>query len=81
MAEESRDMPATTLAGDVNADGKFTSSDLIYMVNFIFKGGAPPVVFRHADVNCDGVTTSADIIYMVNYVFKSGLSPCSQTGG
>jgi hypothetical protein len=61
----------------VNADGAYTSADIIYLVNYTFKGGTPPVVPGHGDVNCDGVTTSADIIYMVNHVFKSGKSPCS----
>ena len=51
------------------------------MVNYVFKGGAPPVVPGHGDVNCDGSNTSADIIYLVNYVFKGATAPCSQTGG
>lgn len=72
---------AMTLPGDVNCDGSCTSADIIYMVNYIFKGGAPPDVPGHADVNCDGSDTSADIISMVNFVFKSGNPPCSQTSG
>jgi hypothetical protein len=72
---------ATTLPGDCNADGNTTSADIIYLVNYVFKGGAGPVVAGHGDVNCDGATTSADIIYLVNYVFKGGLSPCSHTAG
>jgi len=72
---------AATLPGDCNADGAFTSADIIYLVNFVFKGGAPPVVPLHGDVNCNGTTTSADIIYMVYFIFKSGTPPCSQSGG
>lgn len=72
---------ASTLPGDANADGSFTASDLIYMVNYIFKGGAAPVVEGHADANCSGTDTSADIIWMVNFIFKSGTPPCSQTAG
>jgi uncharacterized delta-60 repeat protein len=70
-----------TLAGDVNCEGSFTSADIIYLVNYVFKSGPAPCVFGHGDVNCDGATTSADIIYMVNFVFKSGPPPCSQTAG
>jgi hypothetical protein len=29
--------------GDVNADCRITSSDIIYLVNFVFKGGAAPL--------------------------------------
>lgn len=70
---------ATTLPGDVNADGVMTAADIIYMVGYVFKGGPPPSVPGHCDVNCDGSDTSADIISMVGFVFKSGNPPCSQT--
>lgn len=70
---------AGTLAGDVNADGNFTASDIIYLVNHVFKGQTGPVVPGHGDVNCDNVTTSADIIRLVNFVFKSSTPPCSRT--
>lgn len=71
----------TTLPGDANADGVTTSADIIYLVNYVFKGGTPPVVPLHGDVNCSGTTTSADIVYLVGYVFKGGNPPCSQTAG
>jgi len=70
-----------TLAGDCNADENWTSSDLIRMVNYIFKGGENCEVPDHADVNCSGQDTSSDIILMVNFVFKSGPPPCSQQAG
>jgi hypothetical protein len=72
---------ATTLAGDTNADGLFTSSDIIYLVNYVFKSGPPTVVPGHADVNCSGTVTSADIIQLVNFIFKSGVPPCSHSAG
>jgi len=65
------------LTGDATQDGTLTSSDIIYLVNHVFKSGpAPNPIPRVGDVNCDGVVTSADIIYMVIFVFKSGPSPC-----
>jgi hypothetical protein len=69
---------ALFLAGDVNATGVVTSSDIIYLVNFVFKGGPAPIPCPAAgDVNCDRQTTSADIIFLVNYVFKGGPPPCN----
>jgi len=63
--------------GDVNTDGNITSSDIIYMVNFIFKSGPPPSPVPEAgDVNCDTNQTSADVIFLVNHVFKGGAAPC-----
>jgi hypothetical protein len=63
--------------GNVNCDGALNSADIIFLVNFVFKSGAPPCLCNAvADVNCDGVVNSADIIFMVNFIFKSGAAPC-----
>lgn len=62
--------------GDVNNSGVITSADIIYLVNFVFKGGPPPLpVPSEGDVNCSSTITSADIIFLVNYVFKGGPVP------
>jgi hypothetical protein len=61
------------LTGDVNLTGTITSSDIIYLVNFVFKGGAAPKPCVAAgDVNCSGAVTSADIISLVKWVFHGG---------
>ena len=66
-----------TVPGDVDQDSLVTASDIIYMVNYVFKGGFKPTPCEGAgDVDCDGVSTSADIIGLVNYTFKSGPPPC-----
>jgi hypothetical protein len=63
--------------GDVNVDGVITAADIIYEVNYVFKGGPKPIPCEAAgDATCDKVVTSADIIYLVNYVFKGGPAPC-----
>jgi choice-of-anchor B domain-containing protein len=65
------------MTGDVDESGSITSSDVIYEVNYVFKGGPTPQPVEAAgDVNCSGDVTSADVIYLVNYVFKSGPAPC-----
>jgi hypothetical protein len=65
------------LSGDVNESGALTSADIIYLVNFVFKGQAAPLpCAANGDVNCSGAVTSADIIYMVNHVFKGQPAPC-----
>jgi hypothetical protein len=64
--------------GDTNFDGVITSADIIHLVNYVFKGGAPPLpVPRSGDIDCSGAITSADIIALVNYVFKGGAPPCA----
>lgn len=68
-----------TVRGDVNKDLKKNLSDIIYLVNYIFKGGQAPDPKELGDVNCLGGSTPnlADIIYMVNFIFKGGPPPCS----
>jgi hypothetical protein len=64
------------LVGDVNADSTITSSDVVYLVNFVFKGGPQPLAnYRSGDVDCNGQINSSDVIRLVNYVFKSGEVP------
>lgn len=66
-----------TAPGDVNCSGTVTSADIIGLVNYVFKGGAPPCPCPAAgDIDCNGVVNSADIIKLVNFVFKGGPPPC-----
>ena len=62
--------------GDANSDGKITVSDVVYLVNYLFKGGPPPAVFLAGDANCDTKVTISDVVYLVNYLFKGGPPPC-----
>jgi hypothetical protein len=64
--------------GDANFDAAITASDIIYLVNFVFKSGPAPI--GSGDVNNSGEVNSADIIYMVGYVFKSGPPPVEPCG-
>lgn len=65
---------APYLLGDVSLDGSLTSSDVIQMVSYVFKGGILPEPDL-ADVDASGSVSSADILYMVNYLFKGGPPP------
>ena len=66
---------ANVMIGDLNADGAVTSGDIVFLVNYVFKGGASPVPLSFGDVNLSCDITAADIIYLVNFVFKSGPAP------
>lgn len=63
--------------GDVNESGSITSSDVIDLVNYVFKSGTAPAPIEAAgDVDCSGTVSSEDIIFLVNFTFKSGPTPC-----
>ncbi|MDH4222270.1 MAG: dockerin type I domain-containing protein [candidate division Zixibacteria bacterium] len=65
----------TAMYGDVNADNDLSTSDVIYLINHLFKGGPPPVIYESGDCNCDGDLTISDVIYLINYLFKGGPDP------
>ncbi len=64
------------IIGDANGDDNVNLADIIFLVNYIFKGGAAPHPFDKGDVNCDAAVTLPDIIYLVNFIFKGGPPPC-----
>ncbi|MFH2048104.1 MAG: dockerin type I repeat-containing protein [bacterium] len=65
----------TWMLGDVNHDHDVNIADLVYMVNYIFKGGTSiyPEFVGDVDHTCD--INVADLVYMVNYLFKGGDDP------
>ncbi|MHC4676927.1 MAG: dockerin type I domain-containing protein, partial [Planctomycetota bacterium] len=64
------------MAGDANYDGDVNVGDAVYLINWIFKGGATPPNMIEADANCDGDPNVADAVYIINFVFRSGPPPC-----
>jgi hypothetical protein len=63
------------LRGDANNDEKVTVSDVVYLINYLFKGGPTPNPLQSGDANCDGQVTVSDVVYLINYLFKGGPPP------
>jgi hypothetical protein len=64
------------LCGDCNISGSVDIDDIMFLVNYVFLGGSPPVPLGVGDANCIGGIDIDDIIYLVQYVFVGGPSPC-----
>jgi subtilisin family serine protease len=65
------------LTGDVTGDELINVSDVIFLVNYLYKEGAPPSPALLGDVNCDDQIDVGDVIYLVNYLYQGGSAPCS----
>ena len=61
--------------GDVNGDNNISVTDVIYFINYLFKGGNPPNPLGAGDANCDGNSTVSDVVFLINYLFKGGPAP------
>ncbi len=59
-------------SGDFNQDGDVNISDLVFLVNHIFKIGPAPDI---CDINNDNECNIADLTYLVNFIFKGGPEP------
>ncbi len=72
-----------TNRGNVNdiigPGGSVDVSDLTYLVNFLFKGGPPPICEEEGNINNiigpGGPVDVSDLTYLVNFLFKGGPEP------
>ena len=64
------------LPGDANGDDKYSVSDAVFLVNYLFKGGKASSPLGAGDADCSRDVAVADIVYLVNYLFKGGPKPC-----
>jgi len=63
------------IEGDCNGDGELSVSDVVFLINYLFKGGYLPKFLSSADANCDEKVSVSDVVYLINYLFKGGPAP------
>jgi hypothetical protein len=61
--------------GDCTGDGSVDIGDVIFLLNYLFKGDVPPDPLMIGDAGCDGVVDLADVVYLINYLFRNGPQP------
>jgi hypothetical protein len=70
------------VCGDANDNEVADIGDVIYVLNYLFKNGDPPVPLMQAgDVNLDVTVDIGDVVYLLNYLFKNGPLPCEPDYG
>lgn len=67
----------SVICGDANHSYQVDLSDLMWLVNYLFRGGVEPVPMLAGDVTCDEGVDLSDLIYLVNYLFMGGPAPCA----
>ncbi len=63
------------IRGDVNYDQQIELGDVIYLINFLFKNGPPPMPYFSGDANGDTVVDISDVVYLINYLYREGPPP------
>jgi len=67
--------PAYT-CGDLDNNGEIGDiADLVWLVDYMFTEGPPPVFLQSADFDRDGEITVADLVFLVDFMFSGGPPP------
>ena len=61
--------------GDVTDDGVIDLADLVFLVNYLFRGGTAPDPLRLGDPTADCVVNLGDVVFLLNYLYRSGPAP------
>jgi hypothetical protein len=61
--------------GDANGDQLIDVGDVVFLVNYLYKGDIPPAPWEAGDANCDGEVNLGDVVYLINYLYKGGDPP------
>lgn len=63
------------ILGDATGDSTIDIGDVLFVINYLYKNGAPPCPYHAGDSNCDGVIDLEDVLYLINYLYKGGPPP------
>ncbi len=63
------------LRGDANSDNILDMSDILFILNYLYKDGLTPASAEATDVNYDNRINVLDAEYLIHYFYKQGPSP------
>ncbi len=63
------------VAGDANGDELVALADVVYLINYLYKGGPPPDPLAAGDPNADCIIDIADVVYLLDYLYRGGPPP------
>ncbi len=65
------------LCGDADGSGIISIGDAVFLISFIFGGGAAPDPIGAGDADSSGGISIADAVFLVTFIFGGGPAPCS----
>lgn len=69
------------VCGDADGNGIVNVSDAVWLVAYIFGGGAAPDPLLAGDCDLNGIVNISDASYLIAFIFDSGPEPCFVPGG
>jgi hypothetical protein len=64
------------ICGDANGSRAVDISDAVYLIAYIFAGGASPLPYASGDADCSGAVDISDAVFLIAYIFSGGSLPC-----
>ena len=61
--------------GDVDSSGGINILDVVYIIDYLYRGGPLPADTLAADVDNSGGMNILDVTYLINYLYKGGPVP------
>jgi hypothetical protein len=65
------------ICADADGNEIVNISDAVFMIAYIFGGGAAPEPYLCADADCNELVNISDAVYVITYVFGGGPEPCA----
>ncbi|TFH64357.1 MAG: hypothetical protein E4G91_06070 [Candidatus Zixiibacteriota bacterium] len=63
------------LPGDADGGGSIDISDVVFLINYIFGGGLPPIPLARGDADCSKGVDISDAAFLISYIFNGGNAP------
>jgi hypothetical protein len=64
-----------SVPGDASGDSLVDLADVVFLVNYLYRGGSEPCMCEAADANSDCLINLGDLVYLLNYLFKGSYGP------
>jgi len=72
--------PVEYYCGDADGNRVINFSDVVFLYDYIFAGGASPEYLEQGDADGCGSINVSDVAYLLNMFYGGGPGPCEMTG-